>query len=73
MITGDHKDTAVAIAGELRGVRDQVTVLSGMELDRLSDDELVRTVDQVAVYARVSAEHKLRIVKAWKARARSWR
>jgi len=39
-----------------------------MELDRLSDDELVRTVDGVAVYARVSAEHKLRIVKAWKAR-----
>jgi P-type Ca2+ transporter type 2C len=68
MITGDHKDTAAAIAGELRGVKEPIQSLSGMELDRLSDDELLRTVEQVAVYARVSAEHKLRIVKAWKAR-----
>jgi Ca2+-transporting ATPase len=68
MITGDHKDTAVAIAEELRGVKGPIQSLSGMELDRLPDDELVRTVDQVAVYARVSAEHKLRIVKAWQAR-----
>jgi P-type Ca2+ transporter type 2C len=67
MITGDHKDTAVAIAEELRGVKESIRSLSGMELDRLSDEELVKTVDQVAVYARVSAEHKLRIVKAWKA------
>jgi Ca2+-transporting ATPase len=42
--------------------------LSGTELDRLSDDELAQTVDQVTVYARVSAEHKLRIVKAWQSR-----
>ena len=68
MITGDHKDTAVAIAEELRGMKGPIRSLSGMELDRLSDDELIRTVDQVAVYARVSAEHKLRIVKAWQAR-----
>lgn len=68
MITGDHKDTAVAIAGELYGMDSHVEALSGMELDRLSDDELVRTVEKVTVYARVSAEHKLRIVKAWKAR-----
>jgi Ca2+-transporting ATPase len=68
MITGDHKDTATAIAEELRGVKEPIQSLSGMELDRLSDDELVRTVDEVAVYARVSAEHKLRIVKAWKVR-----
>jgi P-type Ca2+ transporter type 2C len=67
MITGDHQDTAVAIAEELRGVKESIRSLSGMELDRLSDEELVKTVDQVAVYARVSAEHKLRIVKAWKA------
>ncbi|MEO6306369.1 MAG: cation-translocating P-type ATPase [Nitrospiraceae bacterium] len=67
MITGDHKDTAVAIAEELRGVKGTIQSLSGMELDRLSDDELVRTVEDVAVYARVSAEHKLRIVKAWQA------
>lgn len=68
MITGDHKDTAAAIAGELRGVKEPIQSFSGTELDRLSDDELTRTVEQVAVYARVSAEHKLRIVKAWKAR-----
>ena len=68
MITGDHKDTAVAIAEELGALKGPGKALSGMELDRLSDDELVRTVEQVAVYARVSAEHKLRIVKAWKAR-----
>ena len=66
MITGDHKDTATAIAEELRGVKEPIQSLSGSELDRLSDDELVRTVEQVAVYARVTAEHKLRIVKAWK-------
>ena len=66
MITGDHKDTAAAIAGELYGTDSQVEALSGMELDRLSDDELVKTVEQVAVYARVSAEHKLRIIQAWK-------
>jgi Ca2+-transporting ATPase len=68
MITGDHKDTATAIAEELRGGNEPIQSLSGMELDRLSDDELARTVEQVSVYARVSAEHKLRIVKAWKAR-----
>ncbi len=67
MITGDHKDTAVAIAEELGVLKGPEQALSGMELDRLSDDELVRTVEQVTVYARVSAEHKLRIVKAWKA------
>lgn len=67
MITGDHKDTAMAIAGELGGVEGPGQALSGTELDRLSDDELARTVEQVTVYARVSAEHKLRIVKAWKA------
>lgn len=68
MITGDHKDTAVAIAGELYGMDSHVEALSGTELDRLSDDELVQTVEKVTVYARVSAEHKLRIVNAWKAR-----
>ncbi len=68
MITGDHKDTAAAIAEELRGVKEPMQSFSGTELDGLSDDELNRTVEQVAVYARVSAEHKLRIVKAWKAR-----
>jgi len=68
MITGDHKDTAVAIAEELRGVKEPIRSLSGMELDRLSEEELARNVEQVNVYARVSPEHKLRIVKAWQAR-----
>jgi Ca2+-transporting ATPase len=67
MITGDHKDTAVAIAEELGTLKGPGQALSGMELDRLSDDELGQTVEQVRVYARVTAEHKLRIVKAWKA------
>jgi P-type Ca2+ transporter type 2C len=65
MITGDHKDTATAIAEELGLLKGTGHVLTGMELDRLSDEALTQQVEQVAVYARVSAEHKLRIVKAW--------
>ncbi len=68
MITGDHKDTAVAIAEELGMLRGSEQALTGMELDRLSDNELTGAVEQAAVYARVSAEHKLRIVKAWRSR-----
>jgi P-type Ca2+ transporter type 2C len=67
MITGDHKDTALAIAGEL-GIVNGHDALSGVELDRLSDAALAQCVERIAVYARVSAEHKLRVVKAWKAR-----
>ncbi|MGE0643158.1 MAG: cation-translocating P-type ATPase [Nitrospira sp.] len=66
MITGDHKDTAVAIAEELGSLTGARQALTGTELDRLSDEALTKQVDQFAVYARVSAEHKLRIVKAWK-------
>ncbi len=66
MITGDHKDTAVAIAEELGSLKGARQALTGTELDRLSDEALMKQVDQFAVYARVSAEHKLRIVKAWK-------
>jgi Ca2+-transporting ATPase len=72
MVTGDYEDTAVAIAKELELLRrdDNVEerVLSGRELDRLSDEELVEHVDRVAVYARVSPEHKVRIVDAHKQR-----
>ncbi|MBM4124103.1 MAG: cation-transporting P-type ATPase, partial [Nitrospira sp.] len=67
MITGDHKETAAAIAREL-GLLNGHEVLSGSELDRLTETELANRVEQIAVYARVSAEHKLRIVRAWKAR-----
>jgi Ca2+-transporting ATPase len=63
MITGDHPRTASIIAREL-GIADDVRVLIGTELDRLSDDDLTRTVADVSVYARVNPEHKLRIVKA---------
>lgn len=66
MITGDHRDTAVAIAEELGALAGARQALTGTELDRLSDEALTKQVGQFAVYARVSAEHKLRIVKAWK-------
>ena len=66
MITGDHKETAVAIAKELDLSRTPGSALSGTELDRLDDDQLAASISRVSVYARVSAEHKLRIVKAWK-------
>lgn len=66
MITGDQPRTAVAIAREL-GIADDAKALSGAELDKLTDDMLRERVASIAVYARVSAEHKLRIVKAWQA------
>ncbi|GIW54161.1 MAG: calcium-transporting P-type ATPase, PMR1-type [Nitrospiraceae bacterium] len=68
MITGDHKETAVAIAKDLGLVNGQGEALAGPELDVLSDRALAERVEQVAVYARVSAEHKLRIIRAWKTR-----
>src|SRR4030095_6518405 len=67
MITGDHQQTAMAVAHELGIARGGGLALAGMELDHLSDEELRQRVSDVAVYARVSAEHKLRIVRAWKA------
>jgi Ca2+-transporting ATPase len=66
MITGDHKLTAVAIAKELGMMKKDDMVLTGAELDNLSDEELEKIVEKVAVYARVSPEHKLRIVRALK-------
>ena len=68
MITGDHKNTAVAIARELGLFASDSVALTGEDVDRLSDDELDRTVEKVAVYARVSPEHKLRSVRAWRRR-----
>lgn len=67
MITGDHPRTAQTIAKDLGIASSDNGVLSGMELDRISDDELRRRALHTAVYARVTAEHKLRIVRAWKA------
>jgi len=66
MITGDHKDTAVAIARELGLSDGDGAALSGSELNDLTDEQLTAIVERVTVYARVSAEHKLRIVQAWK-------
>lgn len=68
MITGDHPATAIAIARELKIANEASRVMSGTDLDRLSDEELTQDVNQVSVYARVTAQHKLRIVNAWKAR-----
>ncbi|RFC36504.1 MAG: Ca2+-transporting ATPase [Candidatus Nitrotoga sp. LAW] len=68
MITGDHPDTARAIGHELGILGKGDEVLVGTELDHLDDEALKERVSQVTVYARVTAEHKLRIVRAWKAR-----
>ena len=68
MITGDHKDTAVAIGRELGIIRNPEEAIMGAELDKFTDEELVEEVLKYSVYARVQPEHKTRIVKAWKAR-----
>ena len=68
MITGDHPITALAIARELDIVRDTARVVTGRELDAMTDKQLADEVDTIAVYARVAAEHKLRVVRAWKER-----
>lgn len=69
MITGDHKDTAVVIAKELGIIKDSSEALTGSELDRLSDEDLDKSIASYSVYARVQLEHKVRIVQAWK---RKW-
>ncbi len=66
MITGDHKDTAFAIAKELGICSDPKKVITGKELNEISDEKFVQTVQNYQVYARVSPEHKVRIVKALK-------
>ena len=68
MITGDHPATALAIARELHIAAADGRVVTGQQLNDLSDAELTVQVDQISVYARVSAEHKLRVVNAWKQR-----
>ena len=66
MITGDHKDTAVANAKELGIITDASEAITGAELDDISDDEICEFVKKYGVYARVQPEHKTRIVTAWK-------
>ena len=65
MITGDHKDTAVAIAMELGIITDPSQAITGLELNKISDEDFEREVENYSVYARVQPEHKVRIVEAW--------
>ena len=66
MITGDHIDTAVAIARELGIVEDASQAITGAEMEKIPDDEICEAVKKYGVYARVQPEHKTRIVNAWK-------
>lgn len=66
MITGDHKDTAVAIAKELGILDNEDMAITGAELSKISDEDLLKTIQNYSVYARVQPEHKVRIVKTWK-------
>ena len=67
MITGDHKITATAIAKELGILENDDEALTGKELEDMSDEDLTKNIRKYSVYARVSPEHKVRIVKAWQA------
>ena len=67
MITGDHKATAVAIAKDLGILNEGEEAITGAQLEEMSDEELTKNVRKYSVYARVSPEHKVRIVKAWQA------
>ncbi len=67
MITGDHKVTAIAIAKTLGILENEDEAITGLELEEMSQEELEKNVRKYSVYARVSPEHKVRIVKAWQA------
>ncbi|MDR0889674.1 MAG: cation-translocating P-type ATPase [Oscillospiraceae bacterium] len=67
MITGDHRDTAVAIATQLGVLQGTLQAITGAQLDAISDEDLHRDIANYAVYARVQPEHKVRIVNAWRA------
>lgn len=67
MITGDHKITAIAIAKALGILENEDEAITGSELEEMSDEDLIKNVRKYSVYARVSPEHKVRIVKAWQA------
>lgn len=66
MITGDHKETAIAVAKELKLMKEGAVALTGAELEQMDDQSLLDKVRNIAIYARTSAAHKLRIVRAWK-------
>lgn len=67
MITGDHKITAIAIAKTLGILKEEYEAITGLELEEMSQKELIKRVKEYSVYARVSPEHKVRIVQAWQA------
>ena len=67
MITGDHKITATAIAKQLGILENEDEAITGAELEKMSDEELTKNIRKYSVYARVSPEHKVRIVRAWQA------
>ncbi len=68
MITGDHRDTAVAIATQLGIITDPAQAITGAQLDEISDADFEQAVEKYSVYARVQPEHKVRIVNAWRAK-----
>ena len=70
MITGDHRETAAAIARRLGILTEGQQVVTGEELDRMEDEELAGILERTSVYARVSPEHKIRIVSAWQDRGK---
>ncbi len=70
MITGDHKDTAVAIGMELGILTDASQAITGAQLDEMDDGTLAQNIERYSVYARVQPEHKVRIVTAWKAKGK---
>nr|WP_320026343.1 cation-translocating P-type ATPase [uncultured Acetobacterium sp.] len=65
MITGDHPDTAAAIASQLGIIKDKSEAITGAQLDEISEEQLKQDIGKYSVYARVQPEHKVRIVKAW--------
>ena len=70
MITGDHRDTAAAIARDLGILTDPSQAITGAELSAMSDEEFERRIDSIVVYARVQPEHKVRIVNMWRKKGR---
>ncbi len=70
MITGDHKDTAMAIADSLGIIEPGTEAITGADIDAMDDETFLKSIDKFSVYARVQPEHKVRIVKAWKARGK---
>ncbi|MDF2908903.1 MAG: ATPase [Herbinix sp.] len=66
MITGDHRDTAIAIATQIGIIQEPKQAITGAQLNEISDEELQATIENYGVYARVQPEHKVRIVTAWK-------